>query len=487
MREYADFLATKLKESSRKPLDTLAAFVVAWSCVDSTKPLSLSLRRMLGLGYIGSMEEAFSKALALISSDPGFKEKAIEALYIAVDRDWVRKDLLEVAWKNAGKELLQAINELSNFRRSYSINIFKNEIESAISAQQEKTFEALQEQMIERKAMEISPTPQAPEVEKPPLPSKEKPEEVEAELVRDELTENIKALSRELSGIKIFLDKLNETLDSLRSDLSELLKNTSSLVFLAKMSDTLEYGLSELKKSIEGIRQELSSLTKTLIKEIKEIATPLPPPMPVEGKKHEKAPEAPQVGTIVEEKIETPPPPSPPPISIETPESEEGVLEVEKALRALDKALEAPEAPEEKVENYLFAAIGNLNKLENILRDHAIAGKERRWRISIRIDSIRYVGDIQGLYPGISEDILKELMEKSISIIIVLPVKNMASLAKVLEKVQTILVSLKVIIIDSENPIKELEKVTSYPIIYRKIDSADDVRKAIVEALRKIS
>ena len=118
MREYADFLATKLKESSRKPLDTLAAFVVAWSCVDSTKPLSLSLRRMLGLGYIGSMEEAFSKALALISSDPGFKEKAIEALYIAVDRDWVRKDLLEVAWKNAGKELLQAINELSNFRRS---------------------------------------------------------------------------------------------------------------------------------------------------------------------------------------------------------------------------------------------------------------------------------------------------------------------------------------------------------------------------------
>jgi len=449
---------------------------------------------MLGLGYIGNMDEAFSKALALISSDPGFKEKAIEALYIAVDRDWVRKDLLEVAWKNAGKELLQAIEELSNFRKSYAINIFKSEIESAISAQQEKTFEVLQERMKAQVQPPPPPPPLQPEATIEERKEEECVEAPEIEKVKvEELAKVLENMAQQLKEIKDLIIKFREDLDILKSDFNEffdeLIKNTSSLVFLAKISDSVEYGLNELNKSIKGLKEELSSLI-TIIKEVKEKKVVRPPVT-------ETAEEA-VVPRIKEEKRVTPPPvveevsqeiKEPPPVPpIKTKPSEESVVEVEEIFRSLEQELGMPEAGPEKIERYVFVAIGNSKKLSDMLRDHIVDEKGMRWRISITPDEeLRYEIEIQALYSGISEDVLRELMEKSIGIIVTFPVRSTESLVRLLEKLQGMLISAKIIIVDSETSIEELEKATRIPTIYKSISSLDDLKDALIDALKRVS
>ena len=139
MQNYIDVLVEELKKG-RDPLTVLAAFVAAWSTVDSSNILSAQIRRRLGLTYMGDIRQAISTLISRISSDPAFGKRAVDILALAIERDWVRNALKEAAWKGVAQQLKKAAEALYNTHRSYSTKIFLEDISKIIESQQVRSM-----------------------------------------------------------------------------------------------------------------------------------------------------------------------------------------------------------------------------------------------------------------------------------------------------------------------------------------------------------
>ena len=441
LRDYIDFLANKLKESRANPLDALIAFIVAWACTDSTNPFSITLRRMLGLPYVGKIEEAFSMILARVSSDTAFRSKAIEALVLAIERDWVRKDLLEAAWKNAAKELLQAMKDLYEIRKAYAIKMFMQEIERAIIAQEEKTFETVPPPMSTTEEIVLPPQPKEEEI-KSLETAKEAPEETALDALLD-MFESIKA-SLDTVGERIQL--LVEEVRALKDHLQLIGES------LLGLPDAIKESIHRLSESMKTLQ-----ITPPTIEHIS--------PAPAKPKAPAQVPA-----------------PSPP-----EPKAEERV-QTRALMEELEKTLSEEELPVqlETIQQY-FVCLGNMSRLGEMLAERVVPTHKLRWSIRISKENVVYEIILQGLYRDIPEEDFHEIMSKGIGVLIILPVKNTDALQSIVNQLSTLMRNLRFVVLDSESPLISFEKLKGTRIILQKIRNVDDLerifRDKIVPAL----
>jgi len=325
LREYADFLARKLKESRGSYLDVVIAFLTGWACTDSTKSFSITIRRMLGLPYVGNIDGAYSQLLPRLSSDPAFRSKALEALVLALERDWVRKDLLEVAWKNAARELLEAMKELYQIRKNYIIKMFMEEIERAIMAQEEKTFETVP-----------PPMGSTEEIVLPPQPKEEEIKQIEQQ---QETAEEV----AEESG----LDLLIELFESMKTSLDSISDKIAGLT--SEVKDLKDY-LHLIGESLSVIPETLKAFFEDLISAIKEIKIP-----------EIKVEETSQVAEVTEVKTDRKEKENKTTPKLEI--AQKLISELEETLS--DEELLIPQKTKRKI----FVCVGNLSRLGSMLTD----------------------------------------------------------------------------------------------------------------------
>ncbi len=427
LREYVDFLAKKLKESKGNYLDAVIAFITGWSCTDSTKSFSITLRRMLGLPYVGNIESAYSQVLPRLSSDPAFRSKALEALVLALERDWVRKDLLEVAWKNAARELLEAMKELYQTRKAYAIKMFMEEIERAIIAQEEKTFDTVP-----------PPMSSAEEITLPPQPKEEEIKQIEQQEAAAQPVEE--------SGLDLLID-LFESIKNSLDNISDKLAGLTS-----EVKDLKEY-LYSIGESASLIPETIKNMSENLISAIKNISTSVPQ-RPVEKSE-----------ARVEEERETK--------SSKIEVAQKLISELEETL--LDEELIIPKKTVRKV----FVCVGNLSRLGAMLADKAIMTEYLRWSLKIPVKDTMYEVILQGLYKGISDDVLQEILNDGSGLFVIFPIKNREVLQGIIDQLSNLMKKLKFVVIDSDTPVMDLEKLRGVRIIMQKIRNLEDLESIL--------
>ena len=423
MREYIDFLVQKLKEHKSSPLEALAAFIIAWACTDSTKSFSLTIRRMIGLPYVGKIEEAFPTVFARMSSDSAFKTKAIEALVLALEREWTRKDLLEAVWKNASKEMHDAIRALYEKHRSYTIKMFLSEVERVMLSQEEKTFETLPPPM----GLSEEITLPAPPHEKAPPKKK----------IREH--EELGEIAELFESIKTSLDTISKTLISLKDELAGINKTLKSLIVIfGGKIDNLQRILltaAQISQPIETQRSEIKPVEET------------------------------QVAMKIEEKM------------IEKPESQisESILSKE-----IIDTIVAEETPRpEHVMRHTFVCLGNLHKLQEMLRRNAIPDKLFGWSIKIIKANNVHETILQGLHKDISDEEFKDILNNGEGIIITTPIKSPDTLQRALKKLTAAMKNLKFLIIDGEEVPFNVEDFKKLRIILQPINSESDLERIL--------
>lgn len=431
LKEYADFLARKLKESKGKYLDTVIAFLTSWACTDSTKSFSITIRRMLGLPYVGNIDNAYSQLLPRLSSDTSFRSKALEALVLALERDWVRKDLLEVAWKNAARELLEAMKELYQTRKNYAIKMFMEEIERAIIAQEEKTFETIP-----------PPMSSTEEIVLPPQPKEEEIEQIEKQ------QETIKETAErsDLDSLTKLFELMKTSLDSINDNIMKL---TSEVRNLKDYLHFIGDNLAVLPETLKALFNDLISTVKEIkIPEIKiEEASRI-----VEATKNEA--EEISKGKKATPKLEM---------------AQKLIFELEQTLS--DDELLVPK----QIKKELFVCVGNLSRLGSILIEKATMSQNLRWKIKIPFNNISYDVILQGLYREIPHDTLQEILSEGKGLIIMFPIKNRNALQGIVNQLSKLMKNLKFVIIDSDTPIMNLDKLSNVKIILQKIRSFEDL------------
>ncbi len=441
LKEYADFLAKKLKESKGNYLDVVIAFLTGWACTDSTKSFSITIRRMLGLPYVGSIESAYSQLLPRLSSDPAFRSKALEAVVLALERDWVRKDLLEVAWKNAARELLEAMKELYQTRKNYAIKMFIEEIERAIMAQEAKTFETV-------------PPPMSGGSEEIVLPPQPKEEEIKQIEKQQETTEQ----AAEESGLDILIDLF----ESMKTSLDNISDKISGLT--SEIKDLKDY-LHYIGENIAVIPGTFKALLEDLTSAIKEIKFP-----EIKVESASTAKEVQEVKPVKEEQVKEEEK-RPPKIEI----AQKLISELESTLS--DEELLVPQ----KTERELFVCVGNLSRLGSMLTDKSIMSENLRWNIKITAGNTLYDIVLQGLYRGIPDNILQEILNEGVGLIIMFPIKNKDALQGIVDQLSNLMKNLKFVIIDSDSPVMDLEKLKGARIILQKIRGLSDLESILKE------
>ena len=447
LKEYLDFLANKLKESRNNPLEALVAFVVAWACTDSTNPFSISLRRMLGLPYVGKIEEAFSMIIARLSSDSAFRSKSIESLVLAIDRDWVRKNILEVAWKGAARELLKALKDLYEIRKAYSIKMLMQEVERTIIAQEEKTFETVP-----------PPMSVSEEVVLPPQPREEEIKKVERETTQPQV--------EEVSALDELLDLFGDMKGSLKEiaeKLSQLVDATTAIIDHMKLIGETMINLPTIFKD------ELSKLNES----IKAIGIEALPVRTREAASAQDIARRTFKERIGEEKL-----------SESGKEGRKRAKETKALMEELEKALIEEELPiPVKTMQHLMVCLGNLNKLGEILRENVVPTRKLRWSIKVAVDEVVHEFILQGLYKDISEDEFQEIITNGVGLLITLPIKNVKVLQSVVDRLAILLHNLKFVILDGDTPVISFEKIKGAKIILQNIRKNTDLISTLKEKI----
>jgi len=437
LENYIDFLVQKLKENPSNPLDALSAFIVAWACTDSTNPLSITLRRMLGLPYVGNVGEAFNMIFARINSDSAFRGKVIESLILAIEREWIRKNLIEAAWKNASKELHQAIKDLYETRRMYTIKMFLEEVERVIMAKEEKTFETM-------------PPPMSV-AEKEILPAPPKEEEVK-EIAK------VEEISREEAS----LDALLEYFDTLRDSLDKVSNGISLLTNEVK----------ELKEHLHAIKEALTSMPTILQENVEKILMSIKDALSsLSALRPPPAEEKPAPPAIEEKAVEVPPAKTEE-IRIERKEEASSLME------ELEKTLSEEEIPvTQKTVQYYFLCLGNLNRIGELLTERSVPGYNLRWSLRIQRNDTVYEIILQGLYRDIPEEVFSEVINNGKGLLVAFPIKNVEALQGVITRLITLMPEAQFLILDSDTPVLDLEKITGVKIILYKIGELEDLER----------
>jgi len=469
-------------------LDVLAAMVIAWSAT-RYDPLAFSLRRIHGIKD-RDFTSAFNKALEQIKRDPSFKNKAIECLLRAVEDIRVRKEVEEVGWHVSTPQALQkimaALEDLaSKIRMTRGLqtlllnlsHIYESRFATA-RLMEEPTAETKPEVPPSHESQQIRETPsqvmevehvetppekypeqakitssqqQLPQisaekpvekvVELPKTPSREVPgptppkkqeekvKEVVSEDVLSRVEKEIQSIRQELSEIKQVLTQLSTLLETFGNKIEEKLSQSLS-EYVEKISSKIDNVLSDLREDIRMVLKE----KETKAEHESEISELIPFEKEIAPKEIKE-----EISMKVEEKITE---------EAKMPKEEEALTPIpaEEEILPTEEEIAPPLKTEEKV----FVAIGNINKLQNLL---GAPQETFVWVANVVIGDTAYNVRIQGLKKGLPRDVVEKTLRDAVGIIIAPfdTIEKNQKLWKIIPIIAKKISSLKVIGILSES------------------------------------
>lgn len=475
--KYSNLVKQELYKGEKNPFDIILAWIIGWAYAEQNELLARQIIRQLKVELPNQFEQAFNQALQLLT-DPNFKQRAVKAFEIAINRYKVREAIKTIAFEGPASRVLAGLRELQQNLPHVSVfNRLIQDIEAIIQykGEEPQTPVVTQQQAAQQTASTHQPASyqqtqiqQTPQQYQAPIQTTQQysssqriqplqpsgPSTFEQNIDRRlgtledrfEILEDIAASITELSGriesmeeefqglinvLKKNIDELREFLYDFRSELVDAVKQTIREVSIGSRSGiSLDKSvLDSLKNAMEFLGIKISEEVLGKLKhEEKKIEVkpphkgPRPPPTPPPEVPIELAP----VKTDVSEATvsQLPPPPQIPTTADKKvsvipelpPPPSIPVVSMETNQQVHQQQAVAERQMVSGREIYI-TAYGGLRKLTAILKDYRVG--TFRWKFEVSTEFGEYTILIQGAEKRLPKRIQEEIINKSEGLLIV--------------------------------------------------------------------
>ena len=130
---FLNFIINKFKSNrGQDPLDILSVCIGAWGLVTLDNALARSIRLDLDLEMANNIEEAYSTVVTKLEENPELRDKLIDAVFKALERESFRKNLVYLYLMGLREEVLSIINSLNEIKSTQYLDVVSHMIEKEI-------------------------------------------------------------------------------------------------------------------------------------------------------------------------------------------------------------------------------------------------------------------------------------------------------------------------------------------------------------------